>query len=114
MKQYYLDQYIYITKEMETLVDNIIKYDQDSVILLQSDHAVRLEEMTPEDKARPLNAVYYRGEDFMDINGVSTVNTNRLVFSRLLEVDLPVLDVPDIYVLPTSKWYETEKESYSE
>lgn len=95
----YLGQYIYITKMMEQIVDNILKYDEDSVIILQSDHGARfgegLEANVTEDKMKPLNAVYFRGEDISEIKGQSGVNTIRLVLNRLFGMDLEILPVKE-------------------
>lgn len=110
-KSYYLEQFIYITKEMEILVDHIVNNDPDSVIILQSDHGMRwinsnrTEEMIPIDMVKPLNAVYYRGEYISGIEGTSNVNTNRIVFGRLFNLDMPPLEVPEVYVQPNSPWY---------
>lgn len=101
-KQYYLGQYIYVTKLMTRLVDSIIKNDPDSIIILQSDHGARAStdpvtfkaKFELEDMKGILNAVYYRGEDIPEIKGQSGVNTLRIVFNRLFHLDWGVVEVP--------------------
>lgn len=93
----YLGQYIYITGMMEQIIGSILKYDEDSVIILQSDHAARfgedIDKNITADKMKPVNAVYYRGEDINEIKGQSGVNTIRLVLNRLFDMELETLPV---------------------
>ena len=100
-KQYYLNQYIYATKVMEDLVNCIIKHDSKSVIILQSDHSARASTdpdifkkvFTMEDMTNCFNCVYYMGEP-IEIEGLSGINTERLVLEKLLGEELPQIDVP--------------------
>lgn len=100
-KQYYLGQYKYATKLMLKMLENVVENDPGSVIFVQSDHGARAYGIPNvsfplEVKANPLNAVYYLGQDVPDIEGQSTVNTLRLVLSRLWNMDLGVVDVPEV------------------
>lgn len=94
-KTFYLNQYIYMTKKMRQIVDTILAYDEDCVIILQSDHASRHSSwITDEDdQMKPFNAVYFRGEDISEIKGQSGVNTIRLVLNRLFDMNLEILEV---------------------
>lgn len=100
-KQYYLNTYIYATKVMDELIDCILEFDPDSIIILQSDHGARASTdlslffvLFPiEDMSNCFNCVYYPGE-LLNIEGVSGVNTERLIFGKLFNVDLPSLEVP--------------------
>ena len=100
-KQYYLNQYIYASKVIDQLVSCIIKNDPDSIIILQSDHGARASNdpelfkvmFSIEDMSHIFNCVYYQGT-LLDIEGLSGVNTHRLVYSKLLNVDLPPVPVP--------------------
>jgi hypothetical protein len=101
-KQYYLGQYIYVTKLMTQLVESIIKNDPDSIIILQSDHGARASKnpnyFVPrfdlDDMNGILNAVYYRGEPISEIEGQSGVNTLRIVLNMLLDSGLELVEVP--------------------
>ena len=93
-KSYYLGQYKYATKLMIRIIENIIENDPEAVVLLMSDHGARSRsEFTIEMKTNPLNAVYFRGEK-LDIEGLSSVNTLRTILNRLLQLDLPMVNVP--------------------
>lgn len=101
-KQYYLGQYIYATKIMIKIFENIIENDPTAVIIVQSDHGARDSlgqgelKFSEEDKSRILNAVYYGGEkEIMDsIHGHSAVNTLRLVLNSLFQTEYDMLEVP--------------------
>ena len=94
--QYYLGQYIFTMKNMCEMVDCILENDSDSIIVIQSDHGPRFKAgMTFEEQTNVLNAVYYRGEDMSQIDGKSSVNTFRLIFSKLFDVDLKEVPVHD-------------------
>jgi len=102
-KQYYLGQYIYTTKLMMQLVDAILEYDPESIIILQSDHGPRaahdpelfLKLFQPEDMRSILNAVYFRGEQITEIEGQSGVNTIRIVLDKLFNLGLGLVEVPE-------------------
>lgn len=110
-KKYYLDQFIYASKVMEELADYILENDPDSIIFLQSDHSARASTDPDlygivykiEDMTNCFNCVYYRGED-LEIEGLSGVNTGRLVFGRLLGGTLPPVEVP----VPEFDWKAEE------
>lgn len=98
--QYYLNQLIFITKEIEDAITNIIKYDPNAIIILQSDHSARgllndkgeaIIEMN--DRRQCLNAVYYGGKPLDSIRGASGLNTLRIVFSQLLNENFPVIQL---------------------
>lgn len=103
--RYYLGQYKYATTLMIQMIENILENDPDSIIVLQSDHGARastddsfMVKFPLEVMSNPLNAVYYRGEK-LDIEGLSSVNTMRLVISTLLSEPYEMLPVPeDVYV----------------
>lgn len=100
-KEYYLNQYIYTTMRIEKVVSSILQNDPDSVIIIQSDHSARsLQSESGEylidkyDRRHCLNVVYFRGDD-IEIEGLSGTNTLRYVFGKILNVDMPTLEVPD-------------------
>lgn len=98
-QRYYLGQFKYATQIMLKMLSNVVENDPDSVIFLQSDHGARAYGIPNvtfplEVMANPLNAVYYQGEEMPGIEGLSTVNTIRLVLNRLFGMDLEMLDVP--------------------
>lgn len=98
----YLGQLKYVSNKIIELVKEIIEEDPNSVIILQSDHGLRLpihlkkwygEEIKDEElelfyQRNILNAVYLKGEP-IDINGLSGINTLVITFNTLLEINLP-------------------------
>ena len=104
----YLQQFEYVTDQLQATINKIIEEDPGSIIVLQSDHGVRYHTdcllvhqfyIEPEDERRILNAVYYCGQE-LDIDGASGVNTWRRVLSELglyypdVEVPNPITIVP--------------------
>ena len=100
-KQFYLNQYIFATKVMDELVECILENDPNSIIIIQSDHGARASTdmslykvmFSLEDMSNIFNCVYYPGE-LLNIEGLSGVNTERLVYGKLLDVVLPQIPVP--------------------
>lgn len=95
-EKYYLEQYIYIMREITKCVENIIENDPDSIIVLESDHGPRFNpEMPLEDKLVILNAVYFKGEAIEEIGNKSGVNTLRTVINRLFDYSWDDLEVKE-------------------
>ena len=100
-KSYYLNQYIYTGKVMQGFVDNILKNDPESIVIIQSDHGGRASTSEDlfmvmfelNDVNRCFNAVYFKGEA-LDIEGLSGVNTLRVLCNRLLGTNYEMLLVP--------------------
>ena len=99
--RYYLGQYIFTTNQVFEIVDSISKNDPYSCIIIQSDHGARassnselfMEKFTLEDMSNFFNAVYLKGKK-LDIEGLSAVNTLRLVLNEILDEDFQMVDVP--------------------
>lgn len=95
---YFLGQFMFTTRLITEIVDFLITEDPDSIIILQSDHSARGNVPPGPTRAYDvrniLNAVYFRGEPFTEIDGLSGVNTLRVVFGKLLGIDMPILEVP--------------------
>ena len=101
--KYYADQYEYTTSQARMMIENILFVDPSAVIILQGDHGCRGGyfvgeglEIELQDQRRIMNAVYFGGEE-IDIEGLSAVNTLRLVMTKL-GADFPPL--PDEGVEP--------------
>ncbi len=98
--KYYLGQFKYATKLTLGVLDNIIKNDPSSIIILQSDHGGRALEDDRVDFPleminSPLNAIYYQGQVKLEIEGLSSVNTLRLLLNHLFDMDYEMLEVPE-------------------
>lgn len=89
-KKYYKGTFIYCTTVMKDLVENIIKEDPDSIILLTSDHSARasssdFDSMFEDiDKCEIFNALYYQ-KNKVDIEGLTEINTMRKIFNKLFD-----------------------------
>jgi hypothetical protein len=96
----YLGQFKYANKKILEMVSEIIENDPNSVIILQSDHGFRLPShlhfwygindydlnVEAQYEQNILNAVYYKGES-IEIEGLSGLNTLKVVLNKLLETD---------------------------
>lgn len=96
----YLGQLKYITTLIEDAVDNIMKDDPNSVVIICSDHGARgggNVDFPIEEKARILMACYTQGtpnENLMDLSGV---NTLRAILTQLGLGNFDLLEVPYEY-----------------
>jgi len=97
-KEIYLGQYIFITKEIEKLVDALLeKSATPPIIILQSDHGMRPGHpgivIGPDEWKKILNAMYLPGMNYTEISpAISPVNTFRLIFNHYFDADYPLLE----------------------
>ncbi|MBR2724247.1 MAG: hypothetical protein IKB72_02265, partial [Ruminococcus sp.] len=103
-KDHYLEQYKYSTKLLTQSIENIIENDPESIIIIMSDHGLRMHEvgrdtwmkdMTPRDNADIICAVYYKGEDFTDIEGLCGANVLISVVNEAYGYDIPIVGQSD-------------------
>lgn len=98
----YLGQYQFTTKQIIRILDNIVSNDPEAVIMLYSDHGARastnselfMVKFPLEVMNNSLNAVYYKGEKSIDNEGLSLVNTTRLMMNKVLGTEYEMIDVP--------------------
>lgn len=109
-KQIYLGQYNYTTKRMMQAVEAIQVNDPEAVIILQSDHSARaasdeelFKKLIPEPLMRTYFAAVYLPDEKLELDGLSGVNVLRQTFSRVFNVDLPAVEVPDVEVTKDGK-----------
>lgn len=102
--EYYLGQYKYATKLMINILNNLVTNDPDSVIFLQSDHGARAagtdlhgNKFPADSMTGILNVVYLKGEKLDCIDGMSAVNTVRIVLSKLYGFDYEQIEVPNYF-----------------
>lgn len=102
----YLEQYKYTTTLLTRSIENIIENDPDSIIILMSDHGLRIKEgaadtwmkdMTPKDNADILCAVYYKGEAFPDIEGMCGANVMITIMNEVYGYNIPYIEQSDDY-----------------
>lgn len=90
-KEYYLGQYLFVSSQIEEIVNEILAQDPECIILIQSDHAARyLAEsgeliIPPTERCHIFNAVYYKGEDMSCIENMDGVNTVNIIFDKIVE-----------------------------
>jgi len=107
-KSIYLNQYKYITKCMERIVEDIQKNDPDAFIILMSDHGARYPHWQVDHYGAKaydasvetlymqniLNCVYYKGEK-LDIESMTSINTWRTVLNTYFGTDYEMLPAPE-------------------
>ena len=107
-KSIYLNQYKYITKCMERIVEDIQKNDPDALIILMSDHGARYPHWQVDHYGAKaydasvetlymqniLNCFYYKGEK-LDIEGMTSINTWRTVLNTYFGTDYEMLPAPE-------------------
>jgi hypothetical protein len=97
-KQFYLGQYIFISAEIEKVVDALLeKSETPPVIILQSDHGQRPHHpgivIGANEWQKILNAMYLPGMDYSGLSdSISPVNTFRLIFDYYFGADYPLLE----------------------
>jgi hypothetical protein len=94
-KQFYLGQYIFISREIEAVAEALLKKSEISpMIILQSDHGLRPGYPVGNDEWRKiLNAMYLPGMDYSELSdSISPVNTFRLIFNHYFDADYPLLE----------------------
>ncbi|MBR3971653.1 MAG: hypothetical protein IKJ83_02045, partial [Ruminococcus sp.] len=105
-KSYYLNQLKYCTTLLEKTIENIIENDPNSVIILMSDHGARnhysgepelewMNEMSAKDNTDILCAVYYKGEEFTDIEGMCGSNVLISVVNKAWGYSIPLIEQSD-------------------
>jgi len=94
-KQFYLGQYIFISIQIEAVVEALLEKSEISpIIILQSDHGPRHGYPVGKDEWRKVfNAMYLPGMD-TDVlyDDISPVNTFRLIFNQYFGADYPLLE----------------------
>ena len=101
-KQFYLGQYIFISAEIEKVIEVLLDESEiPPIIILQSDHGTRTRTSDPKteypvgdnDWQKILNAMYLPDMDYDTVSdNISPVNTFRLIFNRYFGADYPLLE----------------------
>ena len=97
-KQFYLGQYIFISAEIEKVIDVLLDESEiPPIIILQSDHGLRPTHpgvvIGGNEWKKILNAMYLPGMDTeMLYDDISPVNTFRLIFNHYFDADYPLLE----------------------
>jgi len=94
-KQFYLGQYIFISAEIEKVIDVLLNESEiPPIIILQSDHGTRHSYPVGEyEWHKILNAMYLPGMDYTELSdSISPVNTFRLIFNHYFNADYPLLE----------------------
>ena len=96
-RQFYLGQYIFISAEIEKLVNVLLEESQTPpIIIVQSDHGLRTHgsDIVGSDEWRKiLNVMYLPGVDYSELsNSMSPYNTLRFVFSQYFDADYILME----------------------
>ena len=97
-KQVYLGQYVFISHEIEEMVDVILENSaNEPIIIIQSDHGLRSHhpgiEVGEDEWRKILNAYYLPGggKELL-YDSISPVNSFRLIFNHYFGADYPLLE----------------------
>jgi hypothetical protein len=93
-KNFYIDQLVYVNKQITGLVRTILKNNANATIIIQSDHGPWISETTPEEifEARAHILYAYHAPNKLKIPGkTSSVNTFRYLFNALFNCSLDTL-----------------------
>jgi hypothetical protein len=96
-KQFYLGQYIFISQEIEKVIDALLDESEiPPIIVLQSDHGQRPHHtgivIGANEWKKVLNAMYLPGMDYSELSdSISPVNTFRLIFDHYFDADYALL-----------------------
>jgi hypothetical protein len=97
-KEAYLGQYIFISREIEKVVDTLLEESEiPPIIILQSDHGLRAGHeglvIGDDEWHKIMNAMYLPGMDYTELSdSMSPVNTFRLIFDYYFGADYPLLE----------------------
>jgi hypothetical protein len=97
-KGFCLGQYIFISKEIEKVVDALLeKSEIPPIIIIQSDHGLRPHHtgivIGSDEWKKILNVMYLPGMDYSELSdSISPVNTFRLIFNHYFGADYPLLE----------------------
>jgi hypothetical protein len=97
-KQFYLGQYIFMSRELERLVEVILeKSSNPPIIIIQSDHGLRPHhpniEIGSDEWQKILNAMYLPGMDNAVLfDNMSPANTFRVIFNHYFGANYPLLE----------------------
>jgi hypothetical protein len=97
-KDFYVEQLIYVNKQITKLVTEILRVNPKAAIVIQSDHGPWLSRKTREevfDARSKILYAYYTNPQIEIPNKTSSVNTFRYLFNGLFDAQLPIL--PDRY-----------------
>jgi phosphoglycerol transferase MdoB-like AlkP superfamily enzyme len=110
----YVNQLIYTNECIEKTITNIKEKDPDALIIIQSDHGGRYPYQMYEEYGisydtetetsymqNILNCVYYKGNNY-EIEGLSGINTLRMVINEIFGTDYEMLENPKGYLAKTS------------
>jgi len=91
-RQVYLDQYIFITKEIESVISVLLeKSKAPPIIILQSDHGPKT--CDDDNVLRIFNAYFLpgNGNEYL-YSSISPVNTYRLIFNNYFKANFELLE----------------------
>jgi hypothetical protein len=96
-RQFYLGQYIFMSTEIEKVIDELLKKSEiPPIIIVQSDHGVRVSDcpyVGDNEWKKIFNAMYLPGMDYSELqDSISPVNTFRLIFNHYFGANYPLLE----------------------
>lgn len=76
------------------LVKRIVEEDPNAIVILASDHGNRFGNVAETSKYKILNNLYYAGLQIPDFEGLSSVNTMRMILNREFDMNMEYIALP--------------------
>ena len=84
----------YVNSRILPAVKRIIEQDPDAIVVLCSDHGNRFGAISGKYTHRILNLLYYGGEIIPEFEGLSAINTARLILNREFGLEMAYVELP--------------------
>lgn len=102
-KMLYLEQLQFTNKKIKGIVEKLIS--ENAIIIIQSDHgppdsifSINNKESTDKDKLRNINYYYFPNNDQIIYDGITPVNSFRIIFKNYFSSDLEILPDKNFYI----------------
>lgn len=99
----YLEQLQFANKKIKDIVEKLIS--ENAIIIIQSDHgppdsifSINNNESTDKDKLRNINYYYFPNNDQIIYDGITPVNSFRIIFKNYFSSDLEILPDKNFYI----------------
>lgn len=86
----------YVNSKLLPAITRIVEEDPDAILVLCSDHGNRFGPITGKYTESILNTLYYGGEEITEFEGLSSINTMRMILNKEFGTNLEYIDLPGL------------------
>ena len=86
----------YVNSGLLPAITRIVEEDPNAIVLLFSDHGNRFGRITGKYTETILNTLYYGGEEIAEFEGLSSVNTMRMILNKEFGTNLEYVELPSL------------------